>query len=186
MRILGIAGLIITGLFLGTNSALPKDAALPKGWPTDALGAAETEAVAKERAVREALKIVERMMKTQEPPIRSIVVTEEYVRKHIVDAGKADKPVGDPPNQLKTWVVNFRTDNNWWADIVRQDRAKQREALTGFAIMGLACLLLAAVGYTRLDEYTQRRYTTWLRIAGVGVAGTLIAGWWWVFFQTPS
>ena len=51
--------------------------------------------------------------------------------------------------------------------------------------IGLACLLLAGFGYVRLDEFTHRRYTAWLRIAGVGVATTVIAGWWWVFL-TPA
>jgi hypothetical protein len=41
-------------------------------------------------------------------------------------------------------------------------------------------LLLAGVGYNRLDEYTQRRYTIWLRAAGVSVAATAVAAWFWV------
>ena len=49
-------------------------------------------------------------------------------------------------------------------------------------MLALAVLLLAGWGYVRLDEYTQRRYTGWLRLAGVGVATTIAAGLWWVFF----
>ena len=52
--------------------------------------------------------------------------------------------------------------------------------------LGLSLLLLTGVGYVRLDEYTQRRYTRSLRVAGVGVASAVAAGLWWVFIQSPG
>ena len=48
-------------------------------------------------------------------------------------------------------------------------------------MLGLSVLLLAGFGYVRLDEFTQRRYTTLLRIAGIGVATSVVMGWWYVF-----
>ena len=82
----------------------------------------------------------------------------------------------------------FRTDTDWWTDLVRRDheeqrkaRADQRHTWTAQVMLSLSVLLLAGFGYVRLDEYTQRRYTTWLRIAGIGVATSVAAGWWYVF-----
>ena len=91
---------------------------------------------------------------------------------------------------FKQWHVKLRTDTDWWKEIVRRDRvrertiiARQRQTWTFRAMIGLAVLLLAAFGYVRLDEYTHRRYTKLLRVAGVGVVTSVAAGWWWVFIQ---
>src|ERR1019366_3432517 len=124
--------------------------------------------------------------------LTSFKVTEEYVRKNIlVDAGHAGKDLDALPgaDPFKAWVVTFRTDADWWQDVVRRDHeakrqrvAAARQNLGSQVIIGLGLLLLAGVGYVRLDEYTQRRYTTWLRVGGVGVAATMAAGW-WMFVQ---
>jgi len=130
---------------------------------------------------------------------QAFVVTEDYVRTRLLDSksgepGKDEKiQLNDVEHVFKAWVLTFRTNNEWWKDIVRRDqeaqrklRADERQTLGSHIVIGLAFLLLAGYGYVRLDEYTQRRYTTWLRVAGIGVAATVIAGWWWVYFQAPT
>src|SRR5207302_769824 len=107
------------------------------------------------------------------------------------EAGK-DVKVENIADPFKTWTLTLRPDSAWWNDVVHRDqdisrklRAEQRQAVGAQVIIGLACLLLAGFGYVRLDEYTQRRYTAWLRLVGMGVATTVVAGWWWVFL-TPG
>jgi hypothetical protein len=101
--------------------------------------------------------------------------------------------LNDGEHVFKSWVLTFRSDVDWGKDLVRRDyeaarkqRADERQKVGALVIIGLAFLLLVGFSYVQLDEYTQRRYTTWLRVAGVGVGTTLIAAWWWVFFQAPG
>jgi hypothetical protein len=198
-RLLGIAGLMLILLTGCAGSARTKEIAQPDGhWPRSVTGRGETVDIAKKDALREATKTIANAMKLHHPPLLAFVVTEDYVRTRLLDsksgeAGKDEKiQLNDGEHVFKAWVLTFRTDNEWWKDIVRRDqetqrklRADEHQTLGAHIVIGLAFLLLAGYGYVRLDEYTQRRYTTWLRVAGIGVAATVIAGWWWVCFQAP-
>jgi hypothetical protein len=197
--LLGIAGLMLMLLAGCAGRAQPKEIARPDGrWPRSVTGRGETVELAKKDALREAVKTISIAMKLHDPPLQAFVVTDDYVRTRLLDS-KSGEPGKDVKIQLpggdadfKAWVLTFRTDNEWWKDIVRRDqeaqrklRADERQTLGSHIVIGLAFLLLAGYGYVRLDEYTQRRYTTWLRVVGIGVATTVIAGWWWVCFQAP-
>lgn len=155
--------------------------------PREAVGYGDTEEKAKESAVKDAVEHIRKLMAMQNPSMVSYDVPEKDVRRWL-EKGKPGKDfeLEGPLNQrpLKTWVMPFRTDTDWWHEVVRQDRqarANQRHEWTARGLLGLTVLLLAAVGYVRLDEYTQRRYTAWLRLAGVGVAASVAAGLWYAF-----
>jgi hypothetical protein len=157
--------------------------------PREAIGFGETEEKAKAMALKDAVERVKLLMGMQKPPLESFVVTEEYAR-NLVETGHPGKAVENPafPEPLKQWVIPFRTDNDWWTDLVHRDHDAQRKARADLrytwsarVMLGLGVLLLAGVGYIRLDDYTQRRYTAWLRLAGIGVATSVAAGWWYVF-----
>jgi hypothetical protein len=157
--------------------------------PRDVVGSGDTEEKAKATAYLLAARVVNELMAVQKPPLDKVPVTEEYARTHLVETGhggEGEKDILDKPQ--KTWTLPFRTDNDWWTDLVHRDqeaqrkaRADQRHTWAARVMLGLAVLLLAGFGYVRLDEYTQRRYTTWLRIAGLGVATSVASGWWYVF-----
>ena len=190
-RLLGIAGLMLMWLFCGTSSAQPMGLAGAKV-PTGVTGHGENVDTAKTVAFNKAVEEITGFMKRYE--FTSFVVTDDYVRKHVlVDPGQPgeDVPVPGFAEPFKSWTLTFRT--GYSNDLVRRDqeaqrklRADERQTLGSHIVIGLAFLLLAGYGYVRLDEYTQRRYTTWLRVAGIGVAATVIAGWWWVYFQAPT
>jgi hypothetical protein len=157
--------------------------------PREAIGFGETAEKAKAMAVKDAAERVRALMAMQKPPLDSFVVSEDYARQ-LVDTGKLGDDVKNEAFEkpLKQWVMPFRSDTDWWGDVVRHDfdaqrsaRAADRQTWSSRGMLGLAALLLAAVGYVRLDEYTHRRYTTWLRIAGIGVATSAIAGIAYVF-----
>ncbi len=182
MRILlGIAGLTMLWFFCGTSSAQPMPLVPRRSSVT---GHGETVDSAKKDAVNKAIEYVSTAASSQ-----SFVITEEYLRKNVlVDAGTPGKDVqvDNIRDPFKAWVLTFRTDTNWWSEIANRDheaqrklRADDRQKVGSLVVIGLAFLLLVGFGYVRLDEYTQRRYTTWLRLASVGVASTVVAGWWW-------
>ena len=192
--LLGFAGLTTLWFLYGTCAAQPKPAPPPKVALAEVSGVGSSEENAKKNAVRKAVEAINRLMAAQDPPLISFVVTEDYVISNNLfrDPGRAGKEVRDVIQEKevvsKEWIVTFRNDTDWWTDVVRKDhelqrkvRSEQRQTLGSRLIIGLALVLLAGFGYVRLDEYTQRRYTTWLRVAGVGVATTAVAGWWWVF-----
>lgn len=193
---LAIAALTTLWFFCGTSAAQPKQTALPKAALGDLSGVGSSEENAKKNALKKAADAVNRMMAEHDPPLKSFVVDEAYVISHqlLRNAGRAGKEVEEKiqDNRVvsKEWIVTFRTDTDWWSEIVRRDqeaerklRADSRQKVGGLGILGLAGLLLVGFGYVRLDEYTQRRYTTWLRLAGVGLGSMVAAGWWVIFFN---
>jgi hypothetical protein len=175
-------------------SAQPKEPVLPEGqWPQFAKGLGETQERAKDVAYREAVNRIHTLMRLNEPPLESFKVDRAYVEKHLlVDTGRPGEDVkmkldGIGEVLFKEWILTFRTDYNWWKDIVRRDleaqrevRGQERQAISFAAMIVIAALLLVSFGYVRLDEYTNRRYTTWLRIAGVGALSSAVVGGWWV------
>ena len=191
--VLGIGSLTLMWFLCGTGNAQPKDAALPKGAPRSVSGHGEKVENAQRAALSKAVDEIVNLMKANH--LTSFKVTEEYVRKNVlVDAGQAGKDLDALPgaDPFKAWVVTFRTDSDWWQDLQRRDHeakrqrvAESRQNLGSQVIISLGLLLLAGVGYVRLDEYTQRRYTTLLRLGGVSVAATMAAGW-WMFLQAPG
>jgi hypothetical protein len=157
--------------------------------PRDVMGVSDTAEKAKSAALLVAVREVNKLMAMQKPPLDHFHVDEEYARKHLVETGhggEGDKDLFEKAQ--KTWTLPFRTDTDWWSELVHRDheaqrraRADERHTWSARVMLGLAVLLLAGFGYVRLDEYTQRRYTTWLRIAGIGIATSVAVGWWYVF-----
>lgn len=149
--------------------------------PKEATGFGKTEDEARVDALKNALDRVRALMAAQKPPLESFDVREKDVYTY-VEAGHAGNEVVEPGlDGRKQWVLPFRTDIDWWKEIVHRNRAEQRHKWTSQVLLGLTLLLLAGFSYVRLDEYTQRRYTTWLRVAGISVATSVAAGWWYIF-----
>ena len=188
MTLASLLGLVFV---CGSLGAQPKEPVLPEGRrPKSVEGMGVTQEKAKQDALDRAVKVVVGLMSEQTPPLEAFKVDVTYVAKHLLTdpgtPGQDDKIEleGQKAVPIKKWIVSFRTDYNWWRDIVLRDQearrslaSQERQMWTGRIVAGLALLLVAGFGYVRLDEYTQRRYTTWLRLAGVGVAASVVAGW---------
>jgi hypothetical protein len=187
---LGIASLMMLWAFGGALGAQSKDPVLPEGkLPHKVTGVGATEASARQDAFRKAIESVTSVMDQQH--MRSFHITEEYAQKYLLCDGAPGKeiPIHPQLDPFKQWIVSFRTDYNWWKDVVlhdrqaaRQIRADDRQTLAGQTVLGLSTLLLMAFGFIRLNEYTHRRYSALLGVAGVGLTSLLLAGWW--MFQT--
>ncbi len=183
--LLGIAGLMLMWCYCAAGSAQPV-APMPARVPAGVTGHGETVKTAKEAALRKAIAEIKTALNVQ-----SLVIKEDYVAKNVlVDEGQPGKdvPADERFPDFKTWELTFRTDKAWWTDIVRRDldaqreiRKNERKEWASLTFLGLTILLLAGVGYVRLNEFTQRRYTTWLRLAGISAITTMIAGIWWAW-----
>ena len=182
--LLALAGLISMWFFCAPSCAQPKEVVFPKALsPPVVIGDGVTVDHAKKDAINKAIGKITVGLKLQ-----AFVVKEENLPQYLVDEGQPGKDEQALPNlpAFKSWELTLRTDKDWWSDVVRRDLDAQRKLRTDVrltwtarAVLGLSILLLAGVGYVRLDEYTQGRYTTWLRLAGVGAATTALAGTWW-------
>src|SRR5437016_2228028 len=114
--LLVIAGLTLIWFVCGTGSAQPMGPAAPKGVIS------ETVHSAKELAFSKAVDEITGMMRRSD--LTSFVITKDYVReKVLVGEGKLgdDFKVENIRDPFKAWTVTFRTDTDWWKDIVRKD-----------------------------------------------------------------
>lgn len=186
MRTLLAIALVCFLLGCAASDAQPKALAPPDRLPREAIGRGENVDSAKKAAVGMALKELNDAMSLQ-----YFVLSEDYLREHVLAGpGKAGKDIEMKINEemhtFKAWVLTFKPQSEWWSDISRRDlaeqrkvRAAERQTVTSRIMVGVAFVLLAGFGYVRLDEYTQRRYTTLLRLAGVSFAGVAIGSIWW-------
>lgn len=196
--ILAFTSLSIVSLLCGAGEALSKDQTLPKGLPSTVVGHGERIETAKEQALKNAANEIDRAMRRQDPPIKAFESPEllkAFVEEQAIDKGKPG-PDEKFPNDItkrddvfKAWVYTFRSDNNWWNEIVRRNseldrtaRAKSRESLTMRIVLGLTLVLAAGFGYVQLDDFTQRQYTIVLRLAAGAVMAVLMAGWYLIAF----
>ncbi len=180
--ILGISALTIIWVFCTPLSAQPRELANKVKLPREAIGAGETSEKARVHAVKNAHDQVVKLMMAHNIDNENLKIDEAYVEKHVLENdGRSGEDIQlENQDPLKQWVYNFRTDGAWWNEIVRQDRSVERSALMARIMTGLSILLLAGFGYIRLDEYTNRRFTTFLRVTGAILVGAAVAGWWMI------
>jgi hypothetical protein len=196
--ILAIFFVTLLWAFNSATSAQPKQPVLPKeGWPKSVTARGETEDKAREVALRDAVELVKKLMRLQDPPLKSFVLTEDYVSANLIATEQRGKDIVIEgfDNAFKEWTLTFRSDHGeWWKELVKKDReaerilraqdralqAEERQALGARVLFGLSCLLLVGVAYVRVDRVTRHRHTPWLRLASVGAAGIAVAGWWWL------
>ena len=174
--LLAIAGLTCVWSLCGPIRAQPKEAAPPRErWQKPIVGRGETEVTAKKDAWREAAEIIDFLRQQQKPLVKLSDFTElEVRRRFLANAGSAgdDIHIEEFDRPFKQWIVHLKPETE------RLLRADERQTMSSIGMIGLSILLVAGFAYLRLDEYTHRRYTTWLRLAGVGVATSALAGCW--------
>lgn len=175
MRMLwAIASLTCVWSLCGPLGAQPNEAPNPV-WRKPIKGFGDSEEAARKDALHKAKDMVEGVRAALHPLVKTSDLTENDIRnRFLVDGGSAgeDLKLNDVDHAFKQWIVTLKPETE------RMLRADERETISYLAILGLSVVLLAGFGYIRLDEYTQRKYTTWLRLAGVGVVATAVAGWW--------
>jgi hypothetical protein len=153
-----------------------------RSWTITAYG--ETHDKAKQRAEEKAWEKVCEYLARQEPPIhwRPDV---NWVTNNLVKGPSPAKLVemGDLGKAYEQ-TLTVKVEPKDYQKLVEQDRQelmRQRQLLLARILAGVVALLVAVVGYLRLDEATKGYYTLWLRlgalalVGGVGAALVLLA-----------
>ena len=81
-------------------------------------------------------------------------------------------------NQVSLDVVLTAAQYREMREEDRKFRQKERLFILAKLLAAVVAVLAALAGYLRLDEATKGYYTTWLRLAAVGLAMAVAAGAW--------
>jgi hypothetical protein len=110
--------------------------------------------------------------------------TPEFVSAHLLEgpgrAGSEELFEGLP---TKSWIhaVHLPDDADLRALDRQAERRERAEERMGLGLRGLTAILVVLVvlvSVVRLDEWTDSRYTTWLRLGGAMLLAGLAVGWW--------
>ena len=190
MRLARFASLVALILLVAGARAATEGAAVPKprvsaggdpkypSWTITAWGKTvqDGEEVALDRAREE----VEDYLARQNPPVHW-KPSRHWIDKNLVktkphqESKRFDDPLlGDGVNVTLTLEVGPKQ----YREILendREERVQQRELLLARILAGVVALLVAVVGYLRLDEATKGYYTLWLRLGALGLVGGVAA-----------
>ena len=180
--ILAISALTILWTAWTPLSAQPKEPNHVKfGVPKSVLGAGDTIENSQKNALRNAEEKINEAMRNHK--LTSFKVDQEFIDKYVLDNKKShscdDLPIENQA-PLKQWETTSAP--------TATGGAKSSAAIAGgsavfahlCAMIGISILLLAGFGYIRLDEYTNRRFTTALRHGHGGrcdCTGRLVDDW---------
>jgi hypothetical protein len=157
----------------------------PKNWPWKVEGWATDLPRARREALIVACKEVTERLRVCHPPILAWKPSPDFVQDWLVAKTNEEDVLVDgvkgkrctlelkPPD----WTEFYRRDDAE-QKVQRHQRGEMRMLLLGKVLAGVMALLMAAIAYVRLDDWTQGYYTRWLQVAGAGLLVGLGTGLW--------
>lgn len=175
--------LLAAGLYASPAKEKPRGAREPEvtasegaypSWTITAWGKSVQDAdeVALGKAVRE----VNEYLARQNPPVEWRP-SPDWVNKNLVKSRVTPKEVDlDDPVLGKGFerTLKLELGPQQKREILEQDRevrVRERQLMLARILAGVVALLVAVVGYLRLDEATKGYYTLWLRLGVLGLLG---------------
>jgi hypothetical protein len=147
-------------------------------WKVTAYG--ETAEKADEQALEKARVVVCDYLRDQDPPVHwrpdARWVDDNLVKSRTPAEQKDFQEAG----LGKAWerTLQVEVGAKQYREILEHDRQvsmEQRQLLLARILAGVVALLVAAVGYLRLDEATKGYYTLWLRLGALALVGAVAA-----------
>jgi hypothetical protein len=189
MRLARFASLIALVLLAAGLRAATEGGAIPRArvsasgdakyptWTITAWG--KTVQDGNEVALDSAREEVEDYLARQSPPVHW-KPSRDWVDKNLVKTRHQEVKNHDEPLLGDGYDVTLKLEvgPKQYREILendRQERVQQRELLLARVLAGLVALLVAVVGYLRLDEATKGYYTLWLRLGALGLVGGVAA-----------
>ena len=183
-RFASLVALILVAGGVGTaaGAATPKaqvsasgDAKYPS-WTITAWG--KTPQDGSEVALEKARQELQGYLARQDPPVHW-QPPNDWVDKNLVKTRHSEPRDHDEEPLLgKGYDVTLKVEvgPKQYREILerdREERVKQRDLLLARVLAGVLALLVAVVGYLRLDEMTKGYYTLWLRLGALGLVGAV-------------
>jgi hypothetical protein len=176
--------LVVAGLRAGGGEKRPRreaeiamsGSARYPSWTITAYGV--TPEKAEEVALNKASDQVRHYLAHLDPPVQWRP-DGKWIDENLVKTRTAPKQVAsDDPLLDKAFerTLQIEVGPKQYREIVEYDRQEcmeQRQLLLARILAGVVALLVAAVGYLRLDEATKGYYTLWLRLAALGLVGAV-------------
>jgi hypothetical protein len=190
MRLVRFASVIALILLAAGLRAATDGAATPRAkvsasgdakyptWTVTAWG--KTQQDGNEVALDKAVKELDDYLARQDPPVHW-KPSRDWVAKNLVKSRHEEVKEFKDEELLKKGydvTLNVEVGPKQHREILendRQERVQQRELLLARVLAGVVALLLAVVGYLRLDEATKGYYTLWLRLGALGLVGGVAA-----------
>jgi hypothetical protein len=146
--------IFIPAALLLTASPIFADA---PAWPSMVKGYGATETLAQKDGLREAVRLVAEYIRAIDPRLRTWEVTEEFIKKYLLDGPGSHGPdvkIGND-DKVKTWIYQMKPADHEL--FIQLNRVKERQALsetrlvlTGWLFSGVLAMLFLAMMYLRL------------------------------------
>ena len=190
MRLARFASLVALILLAAGARAATEGAAIPRArvsaagdpkyptWTVTAWG--KTVQDGNEVALDRAREEVEDYLARQSPPVHW-KPSRDWVDKNLVKTRHPEpKDHDEEPLLGQGYDVTLKVEvgPKQYREILendREQRVQQRALLLARILAGVVALLVAVVGYLRLDEATKGYYTLWLRLGALGLVGGVAA-----------
>jgi hypothetical protein len=175
-----VPGLSATTLKGGKHAPAPEAAAPPgENPPWTVTGYGVTGDAARQAALKKAREKVLDYLARQNPPVRW-QPDADWVQ-NLVEGGQPKQvEVDDPVLGKKVYEQTYRVElgHKQYREALEKDRQEivvERQLLLARILAGIIALLVAVIGYLRLDEATKGYYTLWLRLGALTLVGGVAA-----------
>jgi hypothetical protein len=151
-----------------------------RNWPGRVEGLGLDTDKARENALKTAREQVISWLRRHEPRIISWTPSTDFIQELIVKEGEGkEQPLGVVA--AKSWLIYLKAPpRDKLYQMERSQRGEERMLLLAKVLGGVLVLLLAVVGYVRLDDLTRGYYTRWLQVVGAGLIAGACAGLWFL------
>jgi hypothetical protein len=162
-----------------------------KGLVRTVAGWGRTQEEAEQDAVHRATEFLAKFLHQLKPPL-ALTPTEAYVRQHLL-RGPAerqedlDQDIKDDKSgeviHVQCWSLTLAVSPQAYAELVRLDQQTQldrqraaRMLLLAKVLAGVLALLVAVIGYIRIEEWTKGFYTGRVRLVVACLLAAVVLG----------
>jgi hypothetical protein len=153
-------------------------------WKAEISGQGTSPQAARQEAIKNAAEKLSAHLRARYPDFKYIPSPQFLIDQKMVDEGRDEKmTLSDPAAPevtLHTLVVEMREDHlNQLLVKDRQERGHERLWEAGHVLGGLLVMLIALVGYVRLDDWTKGYFSLPLKLGALSlaVAGPVVCWW---------
>ncbi len=164
-----------------TQPAAPKEPL----WKAEAVGQGTSPKVARQEAIISAAEKLGAHLRARFPDFKYVPTLDFLVNHKMVDEGRDERlTIEDPaaPQDMTRHTLTVELRQDTLDDLLtadRHERGQERLWEAGHILAGLVVMLIALVGYVRLDDWTKGYFSLPLKLGALSlaVAGPVVCWW---------